>query len=216
AGQAEEVAPDVLMLHACWNAQDITQQVALPENIRHLAIFCDLPHQDEAEATIQSRMTGTRCLFLRADAQDMAARFQSHAARTLTEIKTLMAGTAADRAATNLIQVVVSNQHEEWPLTGLAGLLQTVRLENPQLVGQLIAVDPETEGAALAELLERESRAPWEVRVRFDAGQRWVAGWQDIITSVGSEAPAPPWREGATYLITGGAGGLGRLIAQDI
>src|SRR5262249_14759982 len=35
-GQVEEVAPDVLMLHACWNAQDITQQVTLPENVRHL------------------------------------------------------------------------------------------------------------------------------------------------------------------------------------
>ena len=154
--QAGEVAPDVLMLHACWNAQDITQQVTLPENVRHLVIFCDLPYEEGAEAAIQSRMTGTRCLFLQAGVQDIVARFQSHTARILTEIKNLMASIAAGHTATNLIQVVVSNRDEERPLMGLAGLLQTARLENPRLVGQLLAVDPETEVEALAELVERD------------------------------------------------------------
>jgi acyl transferase domain-containing protein/acyl carrier protein len=216
AGQAIETASGTLMLRACWNAQDITHPVAPPETASHLAIFCDLPPQDGFEAVIESRMTGCRCLFLQAGVEDIAARFQSYAARILTEIQHLIGSTAADDATTKLIQVVVPNRDEEWPLTGLAGLLQTARLENSTLVGQLIAVDPETDVTALAEMLERECRGPWESRVRYDAGQRRVAGWQEMVTTHDAEAPALPWRDGATYLITGGAGGLGRLIVQDI
>jgi aryl carrier-like protein len=174
------------------------------------------PNQDGLEVDLDNRLMGARCLFLRAGEQDIAARFQSHAAQILTEIKTLLNSTAEDRAATHLLQVVVSNRDEAWSLTGLAGLLQTARLEHPTLVGQLIAVDPETDAVALAEILERECRAPSESRVRYDAGQRQVASWREMATTVGTEAPVPPWREGATYLITGGAGGLGRLIARDI
>ena len=101
-------------------------------------------------------------------------------------------------------------------MIGLAGLLQTARLEHPTLAGQVIAVDPETDAEALAEILERECRAPLQSRVRYDAGQRRVAGWREMLAGVDSEAMAPPWREGATYLVTGGAGGLGRLIVRDI
>ena len=101
-------------------------------------------------------------------------------------------------------------------LTGLAGLLQTARLEHPTLAGQLIAVDPETDAEALAEILERECRVPSESRVRYDDGQRRVAGWREMATSLDRRASTPPWREGATYLITGGLGGLGRLLARDI
>ena len=52
------------MLQACWNEQDITPSGTLPENIRHLAIFCDLLPQDDVEAAIANRLRGARCLFL--------------------------------------------------------------------------------------------------------------------------------------------------------
>ena len=204
--QAAEVAVGTLMLQSCWHEQDLTLEVAPPENIRHLAIFCDLAYQDGVEAAMTNRLAGTRCLFLHADAQDMAARFQSYVARILTEIKNLIANAAEDPAVTNLIQVVVPHRDETWPMTGLAGLLQTARLEHPTLVGQLIAVDPQTDAAALAEILERECRVPSERRVRYDAGPRRVAGWREMATSVDTRASTPPWRQGATYLITGGAG----------
>jgi len=210
-------AADTMMLQACWRAQNITHQVAFPEDIRHLIVFCEFPHQDAIRAAMARLMPEARCLFLQTEARDIVDRFQLHAARILTEIQHLVASTAADDTATMLIQVVVPNQHQDWPLTGLAGLLQTAQLENAQLRGQVIAVDPETDAETLAATLTRECRASsWDSRVRIDAGQRRIAGWQELATTIGSEAPSPPWREGATYLITGGAGALGRLIARDI
>lgn len=217
AGNGAGEAADTLMLQPCWRAQNIPHQVAFPEDIRHLIVFCDFPHQDAIRAAMARLMPAARGLFLQAEARDIVDRFQWHAARILTEIQHLIASTAADDTATMLIQVVVPNGHQDWPLTGLAGLLQTAQLENAQLRGQVIAVDPETEAETLATTLARECRASsWDSRVRIDAGQRRIAGWQELATTIGCEAPSPPWRQGATYLITGGAGALGRLIARDI
>src|SRR5262249_52553160 len=50
--------------------------------------------------------------------------------------------------------------------------------------------------------------------VRYARGKRQVAAWQEIPLS--AESPAPPWKDGGVYLITGGAGGLGRIFAGEI
>ena len=149
-------------------------------------------------------------------AQDIAARFQSYAARILTEIKNLIAHTADDRAVSTLIQVVVPHRDEAWLLTGLAGLLQTADWSTPHWWASSSPWIQRRMPTALAEILERECRAPSERRVRYDDGRRRVAGWREMATSLDTRASTPPWRQGATYLITGGMGGLGRLIARDI
>jgi acyl transferase domain-containing protein/aryl carrier-like protein/SAM-dependent methyltransferase len=222
AGAAASAEPSTaaptgtLMLQACWDERDIAPQTSPPANLRHLAVFCDLPRNEGVEAVIERRLPGTRLLFPHADEGDIIARFQSYAARLLAELQGLIAGGVDDRAATNLIQVVIPDRDEAWPLTGLTGLLQTARLEHPALLGQVIAVDPKTDAEALAETLVRERHAVPEGRVRYDAGRRFVAGWREMAAAVDAEAALSPWRDGATYLITGGAGGLGRLIARDI
>ena len=92
-GHAAEMAAGTLMLQACWNEQDIPHPVTLSEYAHHLVIFCDLPQQGGVESVINSRVRGARCLFLRQDAQNIEARFQLYAARVLTEIQGLIAGT---------------------------------------------------------------------------------------------------------------------------
>lgn len=112
AGHAREVATDTLMLQACWTEQEITYQVAPPENVRHVAIFCDLPQGDGAQAA----------------EQDIASRFQSHATRILTEIQHLIGSTAEDHVATHLeafwenLKVgkdcITEIPEDRWPLEG--------------------------------------------------------------------------------------------------
>ncbi|CDK98842.1 conserved protein of unknown function containing polyketide synthase/Fatty acid synthase domain [Magnetospirillum gryphiswaldense MSR-1 v2] len=94
-------------------------------------------------------------------------------------------------------------------LAGLAGMLDSAALERPGLSVQLIEIPPMAADAA-ARLLETDAADP-APRVRHQNGQRWVRGWNELATR-----EETPWRPRGVFLITGGTGGLGRLLAHDI
>lgn len=49
--------------------------------------------------------------------------------------------------------------------------------------------------------------------MRLHDGGRSVLAWQELPAP---EQPALPWKEGGTYVITGGLGGLGLIFARDV
>ncbi|MEU4876999.1 amino acid adenylation domain-containing protein [Streptomyces sp. NPDC021608] len=98
-------------------------------------------------------------------------------------------------------------------LGGLSGLLRTAGLEDPRLHGQLVdcldGASPATVGARLA----AEAGPGPGPEVRYRDGLRYTAALRG--TRLGGAATAP-WREDGVYLVTGGAGALGRVVAGDI
>ena len=102
----------------------------------------------------------------------------------------------------------------------LWGLARVIDLEHPELDCTCVDLDP---GADDGEQLWRElsSREP-ETQVAFRDGQRWVARLVRQASpsrDLGSSSHAQPeaagrFRPRATYLITGGLGGLGLLLAR--
>ncbi|WP_425264024.1 SDR family NAD(P)-dependent oxidoreductase [Streptomyces silaceus] len=96
---------------------------------------------------------------------------------------------------------------------GLAGLLRTAHQENPRLHTQYVecldGAAPETVAARLA----AEAAYEPEPEVRHRDGRRLLARHAEIRSA---RAAATPWREDGVYLITGGAGGLGRIVAHEI
>ncbi|MFC0039499.1 non-ribosomal peptide synthetase [Actinomadura rayongensis] len=110
-----------------------------------------------------------------------------------------------------LLQVVLTGPQPGglgW-LRGLTGLLRTASLEDPRLRTQLLDC---LDGASAAEVAARLADDA-EPEVRYRDGRRYTA----VLDELGADGPvAAPWRENGVYLVTGGAGALGRIIAADV
>jgi acyl transferase domain-containing protein/enoyl-CoA hydratase/carnithine racemase/acyl carrier protein/SAM-dependent methyltransferase len=112
-----------------------------------------------------------------------------------------------------LVQLVVHDDDEGVLLSGLSALLKTAALENPQLVGQVVLVPPQTTPEELTVYLRDERALGLDPVVRYNRGVRQVLGWQEVAP----EPVAPPvaFKDHGVYLITGGLGGLGILFAKE-
>ncbi|MFF7638221.1 SDR family NAD(P)-dependent oxidoreductase [Kitasatospora sp. NPDC008050] len=95
----------------------------------------------------------------------------------------------------------------------LAGLLKTAQLEHPLLHTQYLECLDGPSAAALAARLLTEAVGSPEPEVRHREGRRLVAGLAEL---TGARPAAAPWQEDGVYLITGGAGGLGLIVAREI
>ncbi|MFD7646091.1 SDR family NAD(P)-dependent oxidoreductase [Streptomyces albidoflavus] len=101
----------------------------------------------------------------------------------------------------------------------LGGFLRTLTRESPRVSHVLVA------GATAEQLVAETLGAAAGVEVRHRDGVRAVRRWRrsPVETAAASAAPAPTpvpaasvpaVRDGGVYLITGGAGGLGALVAE--
>lgn len=98
----------------------------------------------------------------------------------------------------------------------VAGFLRVVPKEFPGVRTRSVDVDAAAlqHGASLANVLRREVEAD-------DAalGIAWRRGVRHVqeLAAVAAPAPGPaPWRAGGVYLITGGLGGIGMLLAEHL
>lgn len=99
-------------------------------------------------------------------------------------------------------------------LSGLTGLLKTAELENPKLTGQLIELDTGMSASDLYKILEENRRCPLDTHIRYWQGKRSVSKWKE--TSGEHLSADMPWKDKGVYLMTGGAGGLGFIFANEI
>ncbi|HWU90435.1 MAG TPA: SDR family NAD(P)-dependent oxidoreductase, partial [Kofleriaceae bacterium] len=111
-----------------------------------------------------------------------------------------------------LFQVIVG---EDDALAALTGLLKSASRENPKLVCQVIGM-PHTAGVTDLIRATEDHASPAVARdaeVRYTGGTREVRVLEEL-PDTGAEAL--PWKDGGVYLITGGAGGLASIIANEI
>lgn len=131
--------------------------------------------------------------------------FQEHAINLFSRIKELLIEQGNKKVFT---QVLV---HRSEPYNhALAGLIRTARMENPFFKAQLIELD-ETETVNESLLLLNQSQ-PEDICVSYCDGHRNVQSWEELDKA----AVEVPWKDGGTYLITGGLGGLGILFAREM
>ncbi len=112
-----------------------------------------------------------------------------------------------------LVQIVVDSESGSHRYHGLSGMLRTARKENPKLTTQLIELNASASPLQLAQKIEDNSNSPKDLHIRHSENGRKVARWNEVLM----KNPATmPWKSQGCYLITGGAGGLGYLFADDI
>ncbi|MFF8597100.1 SDR family NAD(P)-dependent oxidoreductase [Streptomyces sp. NPDC015220] len=129
--------------------------------------------------------------------------YEDDAALVLRELKRL---TADGAPKPTRCQLVVPE--DELPVAGLAGLLLSAAQEYPGLEVQTVEVPADADAATVTARLDRSLRLPSAARIRDGR----VAGWAELP----DRDAAAPWRDGGVYLVTGGRGGIGRLLAAEI
>ncbi|HEX7312484.1 MAG TPA: SDR family NAD(P)-dependent oxidoreductase, partial [Pyrinomonadaceae bacterium] len=195
---AQADRPDVLMTRRVWLRNDLRSDNPT-RHARHVVVMCglDIPLQ------------GMNAVYWKPEGA-AHQQYLSLALRLLNELQALSESNSKDESLVQLV-VPASGGGSLWG--GLAGMLTTVRLESPRLIGQVIEVDNAQSGEHLSELLRQNGNRPEDTRIRYEGGERLTPSWKELETAAGVRAP---WKDEGVYLITGGAGGLGLLFSAEI
>ncbi|QWF85161.1 hypothetical protein HUW46_08615 [Amycolatopsis sp. CA-230715] len=136
------------------------------------------------------------------------------ARRVFSLVREVLHGGVAQPVLFQVALVGGATDHERLGcLDGLTGLLRTAHLEHPLLRTQYLDCLDGALPAAVAARLMSEAANGHVRAVRHRDGRRLAERWEEL-----SSAPAAvvPWKEHGVYLISGGAGGLGLIVAHDI
>ncbi|WP_250634474.1 SDR family NAD(P)-dependent oxidoreductase, partial [Pinirhizobacter soli] len=195
--------PRTALMRLDWTAQPVVNAGASRYS-KHLVLLCgDAENLRLASPRLRSGLPDAACFEI--EVYDPLATCYESAAATLLELIQSLSG----HPGQHLVQLVVPSPGIAQAMAGLGGMLRTAQLENPRIVGQVISVEP---GQDVAQALA-ENRDSLATQIRYVAGVRQVGGWVE-------QPPLPdaiwPWKAQGAYLITGGAGGLGLIIARDI
>ncbi|MBP0454655.1 SDR family NAD(P)-dependent oxidoreductase [Kitasatospora sp. RG8] len=204
AGQ-EEAGPELVRFHPVWEAAD-----ASPATGREPGHLVLLAGPGELARALQESDSTAVVRLLESPATGLAERYTDLAGQVLDAVRRLLALPSPPRT---LVQVVCPWNGEDALGAGLLGLLKSAALENPRLVPQLVLVDTDAPVATTAGQVLASRDRPAERAVRLHDGGRSVLAWRELSAP---ERPALPWKEGGTYVITGGLGGLGLIFARDV
>ncbi|MCR8978417.1 SDR family NAD(P)-dependent oxidoreductase [Brevibacillus laterosporus] len=205
------IAKETLLLKPYWKESTIHPETEAVRYEKRVVILCE---QDEkCKEIIEIEIAGSNCLVLRAESeiQSIDQRFQSYAKRIVIELQEILQQHIEGKL---LVQIIVPVKGEQQLFAGLAGILKTARLENPNIVGQLIEWDSDISSQALLEILQENSQKSLDSYIQYKANKRYIQGWNEI--KVSERAEALPWKDKGIYLITGGTGSLGFIFAREI
>ncbi|MFJ4966514.1 SDR family NAD(P)-dependent oxidoreductase [Streptomyces sp. NPDC088729] len=174
---------------------------------RHAVVLCGTPASLRDD--IERRLPGARCHTVTTAKQRPETRF-TDLSRQVFAIVQALAGEAHDGAT--LVQVVTPAGQDEEAGPALAALLRTVTLENPRIAGQVLAFDGACDGDRVATAVTENARHADDGLVLHRGTERRVRTW----TPRTADGTGTPWRPGGVYLITGGAGGIGAVVARRI
>ncbi|WP_338925302.1 SDR family NAD(P)-dependent oxidoreductase [Mycetohabitans endofungorum] len=171
---------------------------------------------DKLADCCQERISGRQINVERlpAAAEDPACALQSLASVLLGYLK--------ENRSDSLVQLVLLDSDHGPRLSApvfasLQALLKTAKNEGLVAAAQSIEVSGRHSPELLAQLLiENSDQEDERVRYQHSVGtryQRQVASWQETALAANETAP---WRAGGVYLLTGGVGGLGLLLAEAI
>ncbi len=177
---------------------------AAPER---LVLLCE-PGPGVAER-VRAQLGGVRCRELGAGEGGAAERVARASWAALEEIRALL----ESKPRRALVQAVFGGAGEQGLYAALGGLLRSAGRENPALFGQVIELQDLGDGARVASALAECARGPLAREVRYRGRARAAARWREV--DAGAEL-ASPWKDGGVYLVSGGAGGLGLIVAEEI
>lgn len=203
-GQVTQEA-DTLLLAPTWHEQLADRKKEKIPDEQSLVLFCGF--EQALMTAMEESLQGIDYRWLQSEKDGIAVRYMDYAEQVFKVWQSMVQTHPKQRQRLQLVIPAVDDQRS---LKGLAAVLKTGQLEHPYIFGQLIEVDGLTDIGVVLE----ENRDCQDQHIRYSQGRRWVLGWDDMTQQTTTDAL--PFKEDGTYLITGGAGGLGLLFAKEI
>ncbi|MFD8381149.1 SDR family NAD(P)-dependent oxidoreductase [Streptomyces sp. NPDC059679] len=221
-GQAAE-QDEMLLLRPGWVAQDAAPAdgragAAVRESFaeHHVVVIGELP-AGERDALRTALPADAACRFLEPVDGSLDRQYTEAARQLFAVVRGILERGVRQPV---LLQVALAGTTDAPDglerlacFGGLAALLKTAHLENPFLRTQFVECLDGVSAATVAARLVSEAVPDPEPEVRHRGGQRYVGRAEEVTSA---RAAAVPWKEGGVYLITGGAGGLGLIVAREI
>lgn len=193
--------PGTLILQPQWLEAHPVPGSSLPEFDTHLVFLCELP--DDMVGEIKNQIKGCQCLHLALQDESPDLQYITAAGRLFSEIKKVFSSQSGQKI---LIQLAVPAGSL---FIGLGAMLKTAARENPQLSFQIIEID---DTQKLVKRLKENYQGFSSIHTGYRENQQYIFSWQDSRIN----SAQIPWKEKGVYLITGGTGGLGKIITRDI
>nr|WP_010097992.1 SDR family NAD(P)-dependent oxidoreductase [Ornithinibacillus scapharcae] len=175
-----------------------------------IVFLCDPDQQTMYH--IETRLHNTKCIPLRSHATNLSEKYTDYAVQLLHETRKILSNKINNPV---FIQLFISTKSEDRTLTGLLGFLKTMQLENHHFVTQLVESQQDLDAENICKCLEESGELPYEQHVRYRNQKRYVSEMEQTSVKPSSHMPHC-WKDQGLYLITGGAGGLGAIIANEI
>jgi polyketide synthase PksM len=201
---AQKVRTDVsesLLLIPSWTEQPADPESYPPGYDDHIVILCE---KNDSQVNLKN----IKFVQMELGYSNIDKRFCKYALKLFEDIQKVF---HAKNKGKILLQIIIPNRKDNQLLSGLSGLLKTAHLENPNFIGQIIEID---ENVPIQFVIQENSRQPNDDHIRYQSGKRLVKNFRKIEQL--PEKIVLPWKDKGIYLITGGAGGLGLIFANEI
>ncbi|WP_209859967.1 SDR family NAD(P)-dependent oxidoreductase [Paenibacillus shirakamiensis] len=213
--------PVTRLLEPIWNfdealsAKEGNMPSPSPSWDVHLVILCEMDitsaeckplceAHDELSATVWLELSSTKI--------HLNERYEEYALTLLDKIQRIIEDTSTTSAC---IQLVLPHAKEQHVFSGLVGLLQTASLEHPKISWQCIELNHRASANTIALILRENVYLPRYTHIRYQDGKPYRVEWREIqeFEAIDLTANGSLWKDQGVYLITGGLGGLGKLLA---
>jgi len=195
-----------LMLRHAWKEAPIEISESHPSYEKHILALCE--PDEQLQNHIKAKCTNAELFILQSKENDIDRRFEQYALQLFQKVQSLF--TAFPKAKI-LFQIVVNNQTDKFLFSGLSGLLKTAHMENARFIGQLIELDRNIIDNTL---LENNSHYPEDSHIKYESGDRLILRLEEMEVSQANQDL--PLKDEGIYLISGGAGALGLIFANDM
>lgn len=147
----------------------------------------------------------------------LAERYESVVCNVQEQVQKLLNSKGASKS---LLQIVVNGStkeanSEDSCIIGITSYVKTIADESPDIQAQTIYLEDSVNKEELVKTIDKCADFHNIKEVRYRDGLYKQKCLHELERGVALDGPTP-WRDGGTYLITGGIGGLGLLFAQDI
>ncbi|MCO1604482.1 SDR family NAD(P)-dependent oxidoreductase [Desulfosporosinus nitroreducens] len=206
-----DVTRKILLFESVWNRHNIiASQVMTPSQHNIMILYA-------GSTTLQASVQHAEILTLDPTEGDAPYRFETIFKQLFEIIKEQLRKKGQVEV---LIQVVADSDTENNYTDAFGGLLKTAHLENPKIHGQIIKIDQLYSQSTLtvAELLRDEAlsyeKGVVEIHYKGEPLYRYIKQLQKINFELANILPS--FKENGVYVITGGLGGLGLMVANHI
>ncbi|MBN2441656.1 MAG: SDR family NAD(P)-dependent oxidoreductase, partial [Spirochaetales bacterium] len=213
----------IILIEPEW--KDFVKKSISPHYFKRMVFLCEFT--GDIYTGITDDMKSHQFVNLNPDHDDqkIEIRYENYAKKIIGEIRDIILSKPEGKV---LLQLIVNEKKESLLFAGLSGILKTARQENPNLVVQVIELEKEPDVNELAEIIKENTGDMEENHVRYRNGIRQIKGLKEIEAdhlnkksdATGDKKQGDmtviPWKDSGVYLITGGAGGLGKIFALDI